>query len=48
MIEAGSALIGSMEGGSLTSIAVATDARLPKLPSLPAASESVPGFRAMA
>lgn len=48
LIEGGSALIGSMEGGSLTSIAVATDARLPEFPSLPAAAEAVPGFRAMA
>lgn len=48
LIEGGSALIGSMEGGSLTSIAVATDARLPEFPNLPATSESVPGFRAMA
>jgi tripartite-type tricarboxylate transporter receptor subunit TctC len=48
LIEGGSALIGSMEGGSLTAIAVATDARLPEFPNLPAAAEAVPGFRSMA
>lgn len=48
LIEGGAALIGSMEGGSLTSIGVATDARLSEFPNLPAAAEAVPGFRSVA
>jgi len=48
LIEGGSALIGSMQPGFLQSIAVATDARLAEFPDLPAAAETLPGFRAMA
>lgn len=48
LIEGGSALIGSMQPGFLQSIAVASDARLAEFPDLPAAAETLPGFRAMA
>lgn len=48
LIEGGSALIGSMQSGFLQSLAVATDARLPEFPDLPAVAETVPGFRSVA
>ena len=47
LIEGGSALIGSIEAGSLTSIAVGTDARLAEFPDLPTAAETLPGFRSV-
>lgn len=48
LIEGGSALIGSMQPGYLEPVAVASDARLAEFPDLPAAAETLPGFRAMA
>jgi tripartite-type tricarboxylate transporter receptor subunit TctC len=45
LIEGGPALIGSIQSGKLTAIAVGSEARLAEFANLPAASETIPGFR---
>jgi len=45
LIEGGTALIGAMQGGRLRGIAVGSENRLAEFPDLPAAAETVPGFR---
>ncbi len=45
LIEGGPALIGSIQSGKLTAIAVGSETRLAEFPNLPAASETIPGFR---
>jgi tripartite-type tricarboxylate transporter receptor subunit TctC len=46
VIEGLAALAGSIEGGSMTAIAVGSPQRLPNFPNLPAAAETLPGFNA--
>ena len=45
LIEGGTALVGAMQSGKLTALAVAADTRLAEFPDLAAAAETVPGFR---
>ena len=45
LIEGGPALIGSIQSGKLTAIAVGSETRLAEFANLPAASETLPGFR---
>jgi tripartite-type tricarboxylate transporter receptor subunit TctC len=45
LIEGGTALIGAMQAGRLRGIAVGSERRLAEFPDLPAAAETVPGFR---
>ena len=45
LIEGGTALLGAMQAGRLRGIAVGSERRLQEFPDLPAASETVPGFR---
>jgi tripartite-type tricarboxylate transporter receptor subunit TctC len=45
LIEGGTALIGAMQSGKLTALAVGSDARLTEFPDLPAAAETIPNFR---
>jgi tripartite-type tricarboxylate transporter receptor subunit TctC len=45
LIEGGPALIGSIQSGKLTAIAVGSETRLAEFADLPAASETLPGFR---
>jgi tripartite-type tricarboxylate transporter receptor subunit TctC len=45
LIEGGTALLGAMQAGRLRGIAVGSERRLVEFPDLPAAAETVPGFR---
>jgi len=45
LIEGGTALLGPMQAGRLRGIAVGSESRLAEFPDLPAAAETVPGFR---
>jgi len=45
LIEGGTALIGAMQSGKLQALAAASEMRLPEFPDLPAAAETIPGFR---
>jgi tripartite-type tricarboxylate transporter receptor subunit TctC len=45
LIEGGTALIGAMQSGKLTALAVGSDTRLAEFPELPAAAETIPNFR---
>ena len=45
LIEGGTALLGPMQSGQLTALAVGSETRLPEFPDLPAAAETIPNFR---
>jgi tripartite-type tricarboxylate transporter receptor subunit TctC len=45
LIEGGTALIGAMQSGKLTALAVGSETRLAEFPELPAAAETIPNFR---
>ena len=45
LIEGGTALIGAMQSGKLRALAVGSETRLAEFPDLPAAAETIPGFR---
>jgi tripartite-type tricarboxylate transporter receptor subunit TctC len=45
LIEGGTALIGAMQSGKLTALAVGSETRLAEFPDLPAAAETIPNFR---
>jgi tripartite-type tricarboxylate transporter receptor subunit TctC len=47
IVESVGALKGAAEGGSIKPLAVASPDRLPNLPNLPTAAETVPGFSAL-
>ena len=47
IVESIGALSGAMQGGSVKTLAVASNKRLPNFPDLPAAAETIPGLEAM-